>query len=544
MKIVQIKFFLLGVMLIFAGCKDLDLAPTNQFTEMNYWTSQEKAELVLNTAYSQMFNSGRFFYNEALSDNAYVGRGDPQNAKTISAGQHNTATNRFASEWGDRYAGIKTVNVFLENVDRVDDMDEAIRERMKAEARFLRAFNYFYLTTWFGDVPLFDKDISFEESTSISRTAQSVVLEFVHSELEAVSSVLPTNEEYADEDAGRITKGAAIALKARVYLYSNDWPNVVSTCERLMDNSESGNYGLFPSYEGVFLPENEYNSEVILDLQYVPSLRTHSQMFDLAPLSVGARLNDMAATQELVDSYLMLDGTTIEESGSYNENSPYVDRDPRLTATVVYHEYEWVKPDNTTQTIYIEPGTAPDSDAAVDEYEPGSNATSTGYYLRKYYDPTSLVNFESGLNLILIRYADVLLMYAEAKNELNEMNQNVWETTIQALRERAGFIDAGALNYDASLSQGQLRDIIRRERRSELAMEGLRIFDIRRWETAENVLNGYPHGAKFGDPSVDDGYIRLEKRTFDPAKDYLWPIPRAERDLNPNLTQNPNWQSE
>ena len=150
-------------------------------------------------------------------------------------------------------------------------------------------------------------------------------------------------------------------------------------------------------------------------------------------------------------------------------------------------------------------------------------------------------SLNSGLNLMLFRYADILLMYAEAKNELNQMNSSVWDQTIKALRTRAGFTDGAALAYNSSLGQTGLREVIRNERRTEFGMEGLRIFDIRRWKIAEDVLNGYAHGAQFGVSSVDNGYLRVNLRTFDPSKHYLWPIPRDERLINPNLSQNPNW---
>ncbi len=530
------------MMLLFTSCNELDLAPTNKFTEENYWTSSEKANMVLNMAYSQMLNSGYFFSNEALSDNLYEGRGASAE-KAISSGQADASNGRFDNEWHNAYAGIKTCHTFLENVDRVPNMDEDLKGRMVAEARFIRAYQFFRLTTWFGDVPLFEQDLTLSESKEIPRTSQIDVLAFVRSELDAIVDVLPTKEEYSEADMGRVTSGAVVAFKARTYLYSNDWENVVAACEKLINSTNYGEYALYPSYEGVFLPANEYNDEVILDLGYVPSLRTWGNYYDYAPLSVGARVNAMAPTQELVDDYVMLNGKTIDAAGpAYNEDDPYNDRDPRLTATVVYHEFPWRKPDGTIQTIYIEPGTAPDESAEVDEYKgQGSNSTSTGYYMRKYYDPTSLASFTSGLNLILIRYADVLLMYAEAKNELNQMNENVWNTTIRALRERAGFTDPEALAYYASWSAADLRDLIRRERRTELALEGLRIFDIRRWRTAENVLDGYPHGAQYGDPAIDNGYIRLDQRKFNPDRDYLWAVPQSQKDLNPNLGQNPGY---
>lgn len=527
------------VLLVFAtACNDLSLSPSYEFTEQNYWTSPDKAKMVLNTAYSQMSNSTYFFYNAALSDNAFVGRGDPANTSTIARGNYNASTPRFDNQWNMHYSGIKTANVFLENIDRVKNMDEDLRARMKAEARFIRAWQYFKLTTWFGDVPFFKKDISVEESKTISQTPHGDIVNFIHSELEDIQNDLPMKGEYSQQDRGRITKGAAIALNARVYLYDNNWQGVVNSTEKLIGTSANGDYGLFPDYRGLFLPQNEYNQEVIFDFGYVPNDVTHNQMFDLVPLTAGARVNAMAPTQELVDAYPMQNGKSIDDPNSgYDENNPYQNRDPRLDATIVHHLSEWQDRDGGSHTIYIKPGSAPDQDAARDEYQgQGSNATSTGYYLRKYYNPTVPDNFNSGLNLIAIRYADVLLMYAEAKNELGQMNQQVWDETIRPIRQRAG-LDNSALSFNSSWSKSELRDIIHNERRVELAMEGLRIFDLRRWKTAENVLNGPVHGAPYGQPQDSIGMI-LANRSFDANSDYLWPIPQAELDLNDNLDQN------
>ncbi|HCY42682.1 MAG TPA: RagB/SusD family nutrient uptake outer membrane protein [Prolixibacteraceae bacterium] len=528
-----------AILVLFTSCNPLDLAPTNKFTEENYWTSPEKANMVLNMAYSQMTSNDYFFSTEALSDNMYEGRGS-SSEKAISSGQADASNGRFANEWKNCYEGIKTCHTFLENVDRIPVMDEQLKNRMKAEARFIRAFLFFRLTTWYGDVPLFDKDLTLSESKAIARTPQAEVLTFVRNELDAILEFLPTKEEYSDDDKGRITSGAVIAFKARTYLYSNDWANVVTNCEKLINSTEFGTYSLFSSYEGIFLPENEYNSEVILDLAYVPSLRTWGNFYDYAPLSVGARVNSLSPTQELVNDYITLNGKTITAAGSgYSETDPYKNRDPRLSATVVYHNYSWKKADGSTQTIYIKPGTAPNESAAVDEYKgQGTNSTSTGYYMRKYYDPTALASMTSGLNLILIRYADVLLMYAEAKNELDQMDEAIWNKTIKALRARAGFTDPEALVFTAGATKQQLQDIIRRERRCELASEGLRIHDLRRWKTAEVLLNTYPHGAQYGDAATDNGYIRLDKRNFNKDRDYLWAVPQSEKDINPNLGQN------
>lgn len=533
--------FALLLLLAAASCKKLDLAPTDRFTDATYWSSSDKAAIVLNTAYAQMFGAGTFFYNEGLSDNAYSGRGDQEGVTSISSGLADASLPRFKNEWNDRYKCIKTCNIVLQNIDRVPNFQEGLKNRMKAEARVIRAFQYFQLYTWYGDVPLFDHDLSVPESQTIARSPRAQVVDFVLKELEEAAALLPVNTQYTAADRGRITKGAALALKARALLYEGRWQDVISATEPFITGNTLGTYSLFNSYEGLFLPQNEYNNEVIFDVQYVPESRTYSVFFDLVPLSVGARLNAMAPTQELVDDYVMLNGKGIKEAGSgYNENDPYANRDPRLTNTVVYHNYKWKKPDNSTQTIYIKPGTDPNS-TKLDEYVASGVSSPTGYYIRKYYDPTSVNNFNSGLNLILIRYADILLMYAEAKNGLGQLTEAIWNQTIRPLRVRAGFTEAEALNFNNAWTADQRTAVIRRERRTELAMEGLRIFDIRRWKTAETVLNGWVHGAKYGEPTVDNGYIRVNQRSFDPAKHYLWAIPRDERNLNKNLSQNNSW---
>jgi hypothetical protein len=531
----QIKFIPVALLLL-VSCEDLDLVPENKFTDPTYWTSVEKAQTLLNTAYSQMQNSSRFFYNEGLSDNAYNGRGDNEGAASIAAGIYDPSLGRLKNEWFDRYAGIKTCHLILENIDRIPNADPGVIARMKAEARFLRAFQNFQLTTWFGDIPLLKKDPSLQEAQTMTRTPHAEVIQFVLDELDAIIPVLPKNTQLASAERGRITMGAAAALKARVLLYESRWEDVIETTEDFMAMTY-GQYGLFPSYEGLFQTANEYNSEDILSLQYVPVDRMWGEFFDMAPISAGARLNSLAPTQELVDSYLMMNGKKISESGSgYNENNPYINRDPRLTATVVYDQYNWKEADGSTRVINIKPGTG-----GADEFVQGSSATSTGYYTRKYYDAQHLTSLQSGLNLMLFRYADILLMYAEAKNEIGQMNNTVWDQTIKALRTRAGFTDAAALSFNSALGQTALQEIIRNERRTEFGMEGLRIFDIRRWKIAEDVLNGYAHGAKFGPSSVDNGYLRVNLRTFDPDKHYLWPVPRDERLINTNLSQNPNW---
>lgn len=523
------------------GCKKMDLTPTDRFTELNFWQSDENVNNALNNVYNRMYTSQYFFYNEALSDNAYtrlgISAGFPD---VIASGNFTPTLARFLGEWDYYYTGIKAANIFLENVDQNTTLAADLKERMKAEVRFVRAFHHFRLMNWWGDIPLLKKDLTPDEAKTIARTPRAEVLQFILEELDAAAAVLPTKEQYAQADRGRITKAAAKALKARVLLYEgNRMADVAAICEDLMNNqAANGNYSLVSKYDDVFSPANEYNSEVILDLQYVPNLRTWGEHIDFVPISAGARGNNMAPTQELVNSYVMLNGKRIDEAGSgYDEANPYAGRDPRLASTIVYHGATWKNANGTTQTIYIRPGSDPDG-ARKNEYSASGQGTATGYYWRKYYDPTAVSGFNSGLNLILIRYADVLLMYAEAKNALGQMTEEVWNKTIRPLRVRAGFTDAAALSFPAS---GDMTEIIRNERRSEFAMEGLRIDDIRRWKIAEDVLNGWAHGAKYGDPTIDNGYIRAQLRTFEANKHYLWPIPASELAKNTTLTQNLNY---
>lgn len=543
MKYLKINSTICLALLAVAGCQKLDLAPTDRFSELTFWQVDQNVYNALHNNYSLMYNSNSYFYLEATSDNAYSPQGNASgNADAIASGNFTSLLPRFQNDWAYYYRLIKSCNLFLANVDKNTSLPAATMSRLKAETRFLRAWGHFNLTKWYGDVPLADHDLTVEESQSIARSPKNDVVNFVINELEAAAADLPSKDNMPASEDGRITKGAALALEARVLLYEgNRMDEVVAVCEKLINNQgDNGTYSLNSGYGTLFNDPatNKSNPETILALQYVPAVRTWGEFFDFAPRSVGARTNNMGPTQELVNSYLMLNGKKIADAGSgYDENNPYANRDPRLTATVVYDKFNWLNPNGTTKTIYIEPGSDPVQPGA-DEYSTSGQGSTTAYYWRKYFDPIAQASFASGSNLHLIRYAEVLLTYAEAKNSVGQMDATVWDKTIKPLRMRAGFTDPAALNYPGT---ADMTDIIRNERRVELAMEGLRTDDIRRWKLSEVVLNGYAHGAKFGDPTIDNGYIRAQQRQFDASKHYLWPIPASELSLNANLTQNPGY---
>jgi len=518
------RLFVLFVGLGLGACQKLDLPPTDRATTDTFWTQPADAANVLNTCYDNLYPAEYFFFNETLSDNAFnKSPVDGSKSTLIANGAYDPAHPRVTNEWGYHYAGIFKCNTLLANIDKVPGLDGALKARYQAEARAIRAYHYFQLLTWYGDVPLVTNVISVGEAQSTARSPRAQVLDFVLGELDAAAAVLPNGASYAATDVGRFSKGAALALKARVLLYEGRWADVAAITTALVGGS-AGPYGLVNSYADVFSPGRENSPEVMLDLQFLRPARTYSFQRYFIPKTEGQLVCSIAPSQELVDDYLMLSGLPIAATGSgYVATAPYANRDPRLTATIVYDNYPWKRPNGSTFTIRTAAGTG---DNSIDRQD----ASPTGYYVAKYFDPTADGNQNSGLNLILLRYADVLLMHAEAKNELNQLTAAEWDRTVGALRRRAGFVAPAALAFPGG-SQADLRTAVRRERRCELAMEGLRVFDIRRWRTAQVVLNG---------PLTGIGGV-VDRRTFNPARHYLWPVPQRERDINPNLGQNPGW---
>lgn len=486
-----------------------------------------------------MYDAGKMFRDESLSDNLSETRGGDLQA--IRSGTANPGLGRFSEEWKQLYEGIKSCHIFLENVDPLD-FEDSKKARWIAEIRFIRAYLYFRLTNFYGDVPFFTKDITQEEANILKRTPRAEIITFIHQEMSEIIPLLPTRNELAEADNGRITKAAAAMLDARVYLYDSQWAEVESICSSIM-NGTYGTYALFPSYVGLFETENEYNEEVILDRGYVEKLVIWEEsQQDMIPPSIGGRTPNRLPVQSLIDNYLMLSGYTIKEEGTdYDPEHPYDNRDPRLTATVIYDGYKWNSQQYwdgffNVETIAYKGGYLEQSGTYKGNYDPiegGNTYSATGYGVRKWYSPQDVLDWKSGLNIIMMRYADVLLMYAEAMLEQNKMSEDVWNKTIRPIRQRAGFTADKALNY---LPTGvDMRQIIRNERRTELAVEGLRYYDIIRWKAGTEYLNTDIKGADFTAYSY--------RYQFNESRDYLWAVPQGQYDLNPGLGQNPGYTS-
>lgn len=519
------KLILISLLaVLFCSCKKdfLNRYPTDQYSNSSLWTSAADAAAALNGVYSKWENGiyaeGWLFRMDEASDNAVC----PYSWESFTALGNQlllTPTNSGAGKWD--FNTIQKANWFLANIDKTP-MDENLKTRMKAEARFLRAYKYFIISQLYGDVPLVTTNITTSEANSISRTSKDSVINFVLDELDTAAVNLP--DSYSGSDVGRITSGAAWALKARVELFNQKYEDCKVSCQHVM-----GKYSLFPSYAGLFRIQNEHNSEIILDVEYKEN---DSPLWGLGTLPPGSSGGwyIVGPTQSLVDTYETSNGKTIDDpSSGYDLNNPYQNRDPRLAATIIV-------PGSLYNGKYFDP-----VDASSVDYYVGYNYT--GYSIRKYIaDLSDYKNiWNTGLDIPVIRYAEVLLTYAEAKIELNQIDNSVYDA-IDQVRLRAGLPATDRTVYN---SQTKMRELVRRERRVELAMEGLRWYDIQRWKIGPQTMTGTALGCRTGTVDPNTGKytptgpnIEAEQRTF---KSYLWPIPQSEIDADKSLTQNPGY---
>ena len=519
MKNITIVTSLIMMVLMIGSCKKerLDTQPDYKYNEGNFWESAAATEAALSGCYNPLTMDGLFggeatpLWEETASPNAY-NYSNSMGYNLIAEGrQQSSNSGIIAQRWHDSYTGIGRCNTFLANVDKVA-MTESIKTRMKGEARFLRGLYYFMLANYYGGVPLILDPPNLEAQKSLPRNPRAEVIAQILKDLDSAALVLPL--KYSKSDIGRATKGAALGLKARVLLYeaspllnpSNEigkWTAAADAAKAVMDLAGTG-YGLFSDYRGLFLPQNENNKEVIFDVQYIfPGLGTS---FDL----IGKQYNTNAPLLDLARAYQMKNGLAITDPASgYNPAKPYANRDPRLYGTVFF-------PGDTLMEVPVT----------------NSRFAVTGFGMKKYtiYDkgpaPTGQSDLKSGqseTNFIILRYADILMMYAEARNEAMGPDQTIF-AALNAIRKRVNMPD-----ISVTASKADLREIIRHERRIEFAGEALYYNDVRRWKTAENVLNATIYTYN-GDA--------IETRKFVPSRDYWWPIPLTETDLNPALEQN------
>lgn len=500
----------------------LERTPLDAYSNNVLWKTESDALAALNGCYKDWEDAENLIYMDCVSDNAYnqyFWEGFTAHGNGDATPSDPDAKNRFT------YTTIQKCNNFLENVDQVK-MDDAKKNRMKAEARFLRAYKYFTLTQLYGDVPLVTKTVTMDEANTIKQAPQAEVRQFILDELAAIAPQL----EVTAADKGRATRGAALALRARLELFMAKYDDAIADAQKVMQLG----YQLYPVYSDLFRIQHENNSEVILDLQYMENTLSNGWL-GIMPSSGYGGWGSISPTQELVDAYEMKNGKLITEAGSgYDAANPYTNRDPRLQASIVV-------PGQQYGGKFYDP-----IDPESGDYYQGDNNAKTGYLFRKFtYNLNDFADmWNTGQNAIFIRYAEVLLTYAEAKIEKGQIDQSVYDA-INDVRIRAGMPDVDQAVYTG---QAKMRELVRRERRVELALEGMRWYDIQRWKIGDLVRKGAIHGVRPGKVDPNTGALTLtgtnvvvETRKFDASKNYLWPIPQKEIDVNKNLKQNPNY---
>ncbi len=469
----------------------------------------------------------------------------------IGSGNFNSDLNTLNTEWTTQYRGIRQANSFLQNYERAELDDPDIGEQYAAEVRVIRGLMYLYITEFWGDMPLVTEPLNIDE-LMIPRDPKEEVVDFVLNDLEDAAQYLPEAIPSGGE-LGRMNKGAALALKARMALYNERYEEAEDAAKRVMDmgvyelystgNPERDYYDLF-TYEGKLANGN--NKETIIARLSLEDEAMHNLSREIHVPDQVIRWNP---TKSLVDTYLMEDGLPIDKSPLYNVEDyedVFENRDPRMTQTILEPGATWGgrydgRENNDNPDIFEVPKFQSDGRGAV---------SLTGYYFTKYAEPSAVPTYNRDFNdFHLLRYAEVLLTYAEARYEQGNLTQEDVDMTINLLRDRVGMAHMDLAELEANGMD--IREEIRRERRVELALEGQRYFDIKRWEEgdrlAEDVkginVNWLPDPDAASNLRTDeDGFIiALTDREFDPERHYLWPVPLPQLERNPDLEQNPGW---
>lgn len=537
-------YMMVALTLILGGCADfLDREPLSQASENTFWKTEADAETGVNALYP-LLPDERDFWRDCSSDNSLMTNAWGEGGLGyICQGIHNAATGYVAEEW--KYDHIYRILYYLDKLDGMN-IDASKKQRFEGEARFILALKYYRMTRHFGDIPLIkEKPVDLAEA-ALARSPKHEVLDYAIENINKAIEYLP--KTYSGKDVGRITKGAALTLKADLYLdrasykkfHQNQedvqlWKTAAEVAQAVIDLKL---YELEDDFAYLFnAASNNNNTEVILARQYKEDEDTHILPILCSPAGTGITGQGWASfcpTRQLVDSYEMTDGKTIRESSLYDRSNPWENRDQRLKKTFFLPGYECLRPDGGYEPYMPHP--------AYNKPERINNEGGgiTGYMYLKYNDQELKKPDASWTNFSLYRYAEVLLIQAEALNEYAPGDDRIAKN-VTLVRERAGL--PGVSQHLGN--QEKMREIIREERRHEFVCEHKRYFDILRWKIAEIVLNEPGYGINKDEHTPIGDYTQEmflgQKRTFDPAKHYLWPIPQSARDKNPNLTQNANW---
>jgi len=532
------------VLFTFTNCEDfLEPEPRSQYTEMDAWQSVENTYLYINGFYKPIYEYGPYgvkyagvSMTDGFSDifryNASVmgGNGGDVN-KVVYTGGISPASN-VLSDYSYEYNRIRRINEFLYGLKTYAKYDEEVIRLMEAQARFFRAYLYFMLVRNHGSVVIRDKLDGPKEAYK-ARSPENECWDFIENDLDFAAENLP--DEWNKENFGRITKGAVYGFKSRAMLYAKRWESAANAAQKVIDK-EGIFYELLPEYADVFRKND--TKEVVLGFRFGGEVR-HSILFDQLysppsdhPQTYAGVRSIGVPTQEMVDSYYMADGTKFDWNNPEHAANPYNNREPRFYASILYNGASWKG--KTIETFvggkdgYKEFGT---------EIQP--NTTTTGYYIRKLLNENITNMSEKGTQeWAEVRYAEVLLNHAEALNEAGKPEQAL--LSLNKVRKRAKLPNITETNIET------LRQIIREERKIELAFEGQRYWDLRRWRIAHEVLGGKRmHGIKItknSDNSFNYEVVDCDKqdRYFE-ERYYQFPIPQAEINNNPLCKQIDKW---
>lgn len=539
------------------GCnKDLNLVSEDAITDATFWQTSNDYKLAANNLYNGL---PRFGFEDCESDIAF------NFPNTISNGS--LQLSETSGQWTTSYEYIRACNDILQH--GAGATDSSIKQYV-AEARFFRAWYYWQMMEIYGGVPLISKVLPTEDTTLYaSRSTQEQTADFIISDLNQAATGLPLQSDLSDPDIGRITKGAALSLLARIALYEGTWKEfrndtgwekyITQAVDAATTVMQSGQYALYTgsgrqSYRYLFIEAGDDSKECILDRRYARGIIGQDMPYEYD----GTGYNP---TKKLADMYLDTTGLPITDLNSTFQGyasmaSEYRYRDPRMTMTMIV-------PGTMTNRVFY-----PVTKVANYPDHPQRNP-NTGYILYKYMseDPVANNSGQMGdaslfdFDKHIIRYAEVILIYAEGKFELNgHISDADLDLSINKLRDRAGM--PHLTNEFVTANNLDMRTEIRRERTVELALEGLRYDDLRRWKTAETEMpedvkgikikgsawQSYPLYSSSDWQSRTDanGFLISETgRHFDPSKNYLQPLPTKEINLYQSagfdLQQNPGW---
>lgn len=595
MKKIYLVALTAGLML--ASCSDfLDREPITDPSSSTYLSTPSQVENYINGLYTQLPSLAKFGMGV---------RGEEKNSDNILSEKYDTRLNGEttlfdgALDWENGYKYLRNVNYFFKNY-RVDE--EALGENsdiqsFKGEAYFLRAYWHFFLLKKFGSIPYMDTlmdENATVDGLQIPARPRNEVAKLILEDLNQAISLLYPRSKYAGL---RINKEAAMVFAMNVALYEGTWEKYHANDEFAAETNESAYFleevvrigdELFQM--GITLNDNNektgfgslFNSKDLSDVNEVLFWKKYSDaegvFHALSGLLAGGVVDQDAPaglSQELVDNFLYLDGTFINPSNAdfKDFNKTFENRDNRLLQMVMHSGAKFRSPEKGAKPMLVEVYTEANKDEVNPPYLAGDGQSRniTGYHIRLGIDE-SYVEGNGETALPIIRYAEALLDYAEAKAELGACDATVLEKTIKPLRERAGVTyvaptkDPNFSDFGYEISP-ELQEI-RRERRSELSLQGFRLDDLMRWAAHKLIVNKRGKGAYLGKESVLYKSLSEEKRAivdsrtlvndegwmdplsqllpngyqFKPNRDYLLPIPPTELSLNKQLHQNPNWE--